>query len=156
MTTPVFTVVIDGNPGALAINNAKKAVVIKGNARLVDTGPAKKAKAAAREAVFRAAMDQPELANAVQDAAHLIVEVDSYWAEQRHLPRSIGLAKGDVDGPLKLTIDALEGAKLIDDDARIVLVTARKFIDRDRPRIELRVMPAPLQTEDDDGQQRLV
>lgn len=156
LASQVFTVVIDGNPGELGINHAKKAAKVKGVARLVDTGRSKKAKGKAKALVFRAALANPEAASTIQDAPRLIVEIDSYWPEQRHLEGAVDLANGDVDGPLKLTIDSLEKAKLIDDDARVVEVRGRKFIDRANPRIEMRVMPAPPQEEDADGQRRLV
>lgn len=139
----VLTVVIDGNPGALGINHAKKPALIKGQARLVDTGPSKKAKKAAKVAVVRAVFADPEAASAVQEAPLLIVEIDCYWPMKRHLNGAVDLANGDVDAPLKLTIDSLEKANIIDDDARVIEVRARKFIDREHPRIEMRVMPAP-------------
>lgn len=142
MSGHLFTVVIEGSPFALGINHAKKPAIVGGKARLVDTGPSKKAKKRARALVQEAAFDQVAAATAVSAAATLVVEIDSYWPQQRHLDGAKDLAKGDVDGPLKLTLDALEKSGLIDDDARVVEVRARKFIDRDRPRIEMRVMPA--------------
>ena len=138
----VLTIVIEGNPGALGINHAKKPALIKGRARLVDTGPSKKAKIAAKSAVVRAVFADPEAASAIQDAPVLIVEIDCYWPMKRHLSGTADLANGDVDAPLKLTIDTLEKANLIDDDARVIEIRARKFIDRENPRIEMRVMPA--------------
>lgn len=142
MSANYFTVVIDGSPFALGINHAKKPAIVRGQARLVDTGSSKKAKKAAAESVWLAARQQAEAAAAVTKAATLVVEIDSYWPQQRHLERAEELANGDVDGPLKFTIDALEKSGLIDDDVRVIKVTARKFIDRKRPRIEMRVRPA--------------
>lgn len=149
MTAP-FTIVIPCSPGDLAINNAKKAVVVGGGgsgkpprARLVEVGTSRKAKRAATTAIQSAAFDQPDEATAVSRAATIIVEIDSYWPRRRRLSGVDDLPMGDVDAPLKLTLDALEASKIIDEDARVVEVRARKFLDRDNPRIEMRVMAAP-------------
>jgi Holliday junction resolvase RusA-like endonuclease len=137
-----LTIVILGNPGLLGINNAKKAVVIKGQARIVDVGSVRKSKVAAAEAVWASALAQTDAVKAISQAGQVSVEIDSYWPRQRALPRAIGLALGDVDAPLKLTLDALQQASVLDDDARVVEVRARKFIDKLNPRIEMRVRPA--------------
>jgi len=139
----ILSVVILGNPGALGINNAKKAVVVGKTARLVDVGSSRKAKVVAAATVWKAVLEQTDAAIAVAEAGTLVVEIDAYWPRRRKLARADELALGDVDAPLKLTIDALESCGAIDDDARVVELRARKFIDRDNPRIELRVMPAP-------------
>lgn len=137
----ILTIVILGNPGLLGINNAKKAVVIAGQARLVDVGSVRKSKAAAAEAVWASALAQTEAVAAISQAGQVSVEIDSYWPRRRALPRAGELALGDVDAPLKLTIDALQAASVLDDDARVVEVRARKFIDKQNPRIEMRVRP---------------
>ena len=147
----VLVVVLDGDPGqpklpkhwagALAINNAKKAVVVAGKPRLVEVGAVRKAKQSAADRVWAAVMATPELAHAISTAAKLEVEIDSYWPKLRHLPRAEDLPMGDVAAPLKLTIDVREVGHLIDEDARVFEVRARNFLDRSRPRIELRVMP---------------
>lgn len=143
LTDHVFTIVIEGNPGRLGINHAKKPALVAGRARLVDDGKSRKAKRAAAAAVQRSAFEQAEAAHAVSEAPTIIVEIDTYWERRRRLVGVDDLAIGDVDGPLKLTIDALEKAKVIDDDVRVIEVRGRKFLDRERPRIEMRVMPAP-------------
>jgi len=147
----VLRVVLDGDPGqkklpkhwagALAINNSKKAAVVKGKPRIVEFGAVKRAKETAAKIVWDAVSTSPQLADTISKAGMLEVEIDSYWPSRRHLPRVEDLPKGDVDAPLKLTIDLLELAHLIDEDARVVEVRARKFVDARRPRIELRVMP---------------
>jgi Holliday junction resolvase RusA-like endonuclease len=53
----------------------------------------------------------------------------------------VSLPLGDVDAPMKLTLDSLKEAGVLDDDVRIVEVRARKFIDKLNPRIEMRVRP---------------
>jgi Holliday junction resolvase RusA-like endonuclease len=138
----VLTIVIRGNPGLLGINNAKKAVVIGGHARIVDVGSVRKSKAGAAEAVWASVLAQPDAAEEIARAGQISVEIDSYWPRRRGLPRAENLALGDVDAPLKLTIDALKEASVIDDDARVIELRARKFIDKLNPRIEMRVRPA--------------
>jgi Holliday junction resolvase RusA-like endonuclease len=138
----VLTIVILGNPGLLGINNAKKAVVIAGQARIVDVGSVRKSKVAAAAVVWAAVLEQSAAAEAIASAGQVSVEIDSYWPRRRALPRAENLALGDVDAPLKLTIDALEAASVLDDDARVVEVRARKFIDKLNPRIEMRVRPS--------------
>jgi Holliday junction resolvase RusA-like endonuclease len=138
----VLTIVILGNPGLLGINNAKKAVVIGGQARIVDVGSVRKSKVAAAAVVWAAVLEQSAAAEAIASSGQVSVEIDSYWPRRRALPRAENLALGDVDAPLKLTIDALEAAGVLDDDARVVEVRARKFIDKLNPRIEMRVRPS--------------
>jgi Holliday junction resolvase RusA-like endonuclease len=138
----ILTIVIVGNPGLLAINNAKKAIVIGKQARIVDVGTVRKSKVAAADIVWASALAQPAAVEAVSRAGQVTVEIDSYWPRRRALPRSVDLALGDVDAPLKLTLDALEKAGVLDDDARVVEVRARKFIDKLNPRIEMRVRPS--------------
>jgi len=63
------------------------------------------------------------------------VTIAAYWPRQRHL--DLDLAMGDCDAPIKAILDALEFAGVIDDDARIVEIEARKFWDKESPRVEV-------------------
>jgi Holliday junction resolvase RusA-like endonuclease len=144
--TDVLVVEIDCNPGELAINAARKAVILPGRdgkprARLVEVGSVRKAKERAAAVVWKAAVASPNLARLISTATLLEVEIDAYWPRRRALSGTESLALGDVDAPIKLVIDLLEESHLIDDDARVVEVRARKFMDRERPRIVIRVMP---------------
>ncbi len=57
------------------------------------------------------------------------VEIVEYWPED----------KGDVDAPIKGVLDALQAARVIEDDKRVQKVTAEKFWDPDNPRIVVKV-----------------
>lgn len=71
------------------------------------------------------------------------VSVTQWWPEARHLD-DVDVALGDVDGPLKAILDGLQAGGVLDDDARVVEVHARKRVDRERPRVEILVSWAPL------------
>lgn len=77
------------------------------------------------------------------------IEVAAYWSRLRHL--DLQFAFGDVDAPLECVLDALQAAGVIDDDVRIVRLTAVKYYDKQNPRLEIRLRECvPL-----DGQLRL-
>lgn len=73
--------------------------------------------------------------------------IDSYWPSKRHLGTAHELPLGDVDAPISSILDALAPSESVrrrllvhgvfDDDARIISVAARKFIDKARPRVEV-------------------
>ncbi len=84
-----------------------------------------------RDAVWDACIDAG--AKAVE-GGRWRVEIDAYWPRRRHLD-DVTLANGDCDAPIKAVLDALEHAGILDDDARVVEVVARKHWDKDRPRV---------------------
>ncbi len=57
------------------------------------------------------------------------VEIVEYWPDD----------KGDVDAPIKGVLDALQAARVIEDDKRVRRVAATKFWDPDNPRLEVKV-----------------
>ena len=73
--------------------------------------------------------------------------IDSYWPRRRHLGTSHELPLCDVDAPISSILDALAPSEsvrrrllvhgIFDDDARIISIAARKFIDKARPRVEV-------------------
>ena len=73
--------------------------------------------------------------------------IDSYWPRRRYLGTAHGLPLGDVDAPISCILDALAPTEatrrrlrvhgIFDDDARVISVAARKFLDKDNPRVEV-------------------
>jgi len=73
--------------------------------------------------------------------------IDSYWSKRRYLGTAHDLPLGDVDAPISCILDALAPSKstrqrllvngIFDDDARVISVAARKFVDKDNPRVEV-------------------
>ncbi len=60
------------------------------------------------------------------------VLIESVWPRQRHLDVSFPL--GDVDAPVSAVLDAMQMAKILDDDARVAELGASKSYNPDRPR----------------------
>lgn len=48
--------------------------------------------------------------------------------------------RSDLDGMLKGVMDCLQKAKVIKNDNNCCLIHARKFIDKDNPRVEFRIV----------------
>lgn len=48
--------------------------------------------------------------------------------------------RSDLDGCLKGVLDCLQKAKVIKNDNNCCLIHARKFIDKDNPRIEIKII----------------
>lgn len=48
--------------------------------------------------------------------------------------------RSDLDGCLKVVLDCLQKAKVITNDNNCCLIHARKFIDKDNPRVEFRIV----------------
>ena len=137
VSAPLFAVVIEGNPGDAAANRSR---------RIGRGGSYKSARLKSFER--RAAMAFGQLPRGVGRLMPLLVSgrlrvhVHAYWPRRRHLDGTEALALGDVDAPLKATLDALERAGVFDDDARVVELRARKNWDKARPRIEVEVYAA--------------
>lgn len=62
-----------------------------------------------------------------------VLTMVAFWPRIRHL--DVPVPFGDADAPVSAVLDALEYAGVLDDDARIVEVHARKEHDPDNPRI---------------------
>jgi Holliday junction resolvase RusA-like endonuclease len=152
MAEVVWRATIHGNPGDAAVNRAKRAIV-----RKVPSGGKGASKPKARVAQIkskRARMFEARAAEslnvarirdqagyaAAQRLAHVGVTITAYWPRRRHLADGSGLiALGDVDAPAKAVLDALERAGVVDDDARVMELVARKRVDSMDPRIEIEV-----------------
>lgn len=48
--------------------------------------------------------------------------------------------RSDLDGCLKATLDCLQKAKALKNDNNCMKIVARKFIDKDNPRIEFKII----------------
>ena len=55
--------------------------------------------------------------------------IDVYYPNQR----------SDLDGVFKVVLDCLQKVKAISNDNKAVLIHARKFLDKESPRIEFRI-----------------
>ena len=133
VSAPLFAVVIEGNPGDAAANGAR---------RIGRGGGYKSARLKSFERRARVAIIEVMSQAAMLPAPAYRVHVHAYWPRRRHLDGTEALALGDVDAPLKATLDALERAGVFDDDARVVELRARKSWDKARPRIEVEVYAA--------------
>lgn len=74
------------------------------------------------------------------------VAVTFYVESVRHLeaiPEGFLLADLDVDASIKATLDGLQQGGLLDDDARVVELHARKRVDKARPRVAVAVCRVP-------------
>lgn len=124
------------NPGDLRINAAfrvgkdgrGKAVIYK--SRLYEN-----ARAIVGEAAMLRMVGRPPL------SGPLVLSLREFWPRRHREGAAIGLALGDVDGPLKGVLDALEEGDVFADDAQIVrLERIEKFVDAKHPRIEVSVV----------------
>lgn len=59
-------------------------------------------------------------------------EIDVYYPSNR----------SDLDNSLKVVLDCLQKAKVIKNDNKCTQIIARKFIDKDNPRIEFKIILA--------------
>lgn len=138
-------ITIPGNPGDGAVNAARRAYVTTSRKSGRTIAKTKKSKSAqtyeqrARVACMRATGDR----ESVRGAPTVRVTIHAFWPRQRHLSGTEDLALGDVDAVIKAALDALEKSRIIDDDARVIEVVARKSIDRENPRVEVDVKPWP-------------
>ena len=59
------------------------------------------------------------------------IQVDVYYPSNR----------SDLDNALKAVLDCLQACKVIKNDNLCTAIVARKFIDKDRPRVEITIAP---------------
>lgn len=52
--------------------------------------------------------------------------------------------RSDLDNSLKIVLDCLQACKAIKNDNKVVLIVARKFIDKSNPRVEFTIDEVPL------------
>ena len=70
----------------------------------------------------------------------LVLSLREFWPRRHRQGPAVGLALGDVDGPLKGVLDALEDGGVFADDAQIVRLSCiEKHVDFRNPRIEVEV-----------------
>ena len=73
------------------------------------------------------------------------VTIAIYFRKLTRTGPADGLPWGDVDGPIKGILDALQHSGVLADDAQVLEVYAIKFRDKDRPRIEIEITtPTPV------------
>ncbi len=107
-------------PGDLAINRAWR----RTPTGMVKSAVYKESRRLLADELRLAHGDRPTYAGWVK------VEILEWWPTK----------EGDVDAPVKGVLDALQAARVIEDDKRVQRVTAEKFWDPDNPRLEIRVV----------------
>jgi Holliday junction resolvase RusA-like endonuclease len=129
---------IPGNPGDGAVNAVWRSVVVPSRAGKPPTVRVLKSK---RGKVFtdRATMAILASMGDAKPTAEVSVVIRAYWGRQRHLEGADQLPLGDVDAPIKATLDALQASKWLDDDSRVRSLRAEKYYDKADPRIEVEV-----------------
>jgi len=65
------------------------------------------------------------------------VQLLCYWPTVHRKGPLAGLPRGDIDAPVKGTLDALEHAGVYDDDGRVCGLMVLKFHDPVRPRVQV-------------------
>jgi Holliday junction resolvase RusA-like endonuclease len=73
------------------------------------------------------------------ERGEVAVTITAYWPTLRHL--DVDVPWGDIDAPAEVVLDALQYAGVYDDDVRVVRLVCDKYLDRDRPRLEMWVRP---------------
>lgn len=88
---------------------------------------------------FTAAVaEQAQAAAAVHgrfEQGEVAVAIVEYWPRLHRTHGNAGIAFGDVDAPVKAVLDGLKAGGLLDDDARVVEVHAKKRVDAACPRV---------------------
>jgi len=88
-----------------------------------------------KTAVRLAAVEQLPPVDTIDGWSKYRVTVDSYW-NRAHREKLPGVPMGDADACVKAVLDGLEGVAY-EDDAQVSEVLARKFYDKDSPRVEV-------------------
>lgn len=112
---------IEGKP--MSINNAKRPLPVKGKLRLVTTGSARKWKDSAKVQLMAQHMPAP----AIEIPCEVCIDL--------YLPT----LAGDADNYVKLTLDALQDARVIANDRQVQRLTVSKQKDKENPRTEITI-----------------
>jgi len=110
------------NPAELGVNRAYRAAYRPGVGRVMFFRCSRHR--AAQQLVVTAAMEA--MVGRAPVAGRVRVELELLFARLHRTGPARGLAVGDVDGPIKAVLDALEEAGVMADDGQVVEVSARK------------------------------
>lgn len=113
--TNSYTVHMPGNPPR---KNRRHILVGSGKYARPINSPDFKAFALALEVAWMKA-DLPRFSSGLWK-----VSLHAVWPRTRHL--DIPVALGDVDAPISWVLDAMQEAKILDDDARVTELSAKK------------------------------
>jgi len=134
-----LTVTIPGNPGDAAVNGWKQPTKPRPGATSVRMVKSKRYRtwttAAAR--VCRAEAHGRSFSPGPLEAT-----IVAHWPRQHRQGPASGLPFGDVDAVAKATLDALEAAGVLGDDAQVVELRLVKRYDAEWPRIVIEVRRA--------------
>jgi Holliday junction resolvase RusA-like endonuclease len=130
----VIDLVWHGDPGRVKANSRMAAVTTRKGPRLV------------RRRDSRSAQDEVSIVLRSQHQGQplegpVAIELAVFWPRKHRQGPAKGLALGDVDAPAKAVLDALESAGILADDAQVDHLAITKAVDRDDPRIEIRLSP---------------
>lgn len=131
----IFTLTVSINPGDLRVNGAWRAGESWGGDTVIyKSQKYENARAIVGEAAMLRMVGFKPL------SGPLVLSLRQFWARRHQQGPAVGLAYGDVDGPLKGVLDALEDGGVFADDAQIVrLRDIEKHVDVKNPRIEVEV-----------------
>lgn len=127
-----FRIVVEMDPGRLAVNRAWRAV----KRRDGSLGVAKSARYRTARAEFGEAVMLKAAAEGLKPlTGPLSATVVAFWPRTHREGPALGTAVGDVDAPLKGVLDGLEDGGIFADDAQVVQARIEKRIDPHHPRI---------------------
>jgi Holliday junction resolvase RusA-like endonuclease len=129
-------VTIPGDPGKASANKRLVPTTRNGKPAIVARASRKGWSATAITCIRAAARGQ------AFGPGPLRVSMEIFVPRQHRAGAAAGLGFLDVDAPIKATLDALQRAGAIVDDAQIVEISARKHHDAPAPRIEIEVWRA--------------
>lgn len=138
MSALLLEFTIPGNPGDGAVNAVWRSVIVPSRA---GKPPSVRVLKSSRGKRFteRAVSSILASSGTSRPTAEVSVVIRAYWGRRRHLDGADRLAIGDVDAPVKATLDALEASHWLDDDVRVRSLRAEKYYDPASPRIEVEV-----------------
>lgn len=128
-----FSCAVPGNPGAAKVNTRTTPIVVGGRSRMISSSNYRAWKRRAALVAQGAAKGQ-----GFGPLARVLVHIDAYWPRQHRRGAATGLALGDVDAVGKAVLDAMQAAGVLDDDAQVIDLRLRKYVDATKPRIEIR------------------
>ena len=119
-----LTACVEMHPGELGVNEAYRARAIRTRggrwtAQFYSTKRFKRGKARISEVI-------EHVRDGHSFKGPVVVSISCQWARSRVTGPCAGLAMGDVDGPVKGILDALEESGLIEDDGQVVEIKVRK------------------------------
>jgi Holliday junction resolvase RusA-like endonuclease len=121
MTDIMSTYTITGKP--ISINSARAAVNVKGKLRLITTAKARAWKLNATIELLSQRKGSAPITGPCQ------VSITLYMPTKA----------GDADNYVKMVLDAVQDARIIENDRQVDSLTVTKQVDKSRPRVEITI-----------------